>query len=396
MAKQSSMTKSDFQYAAQIVLDRLGETVVSTNKIYKILRNELNYERVDCLAFRDHCSHDQGYIYDYSPLLNGDCLGSVVAQKIDEPQPTPVAAAVQAEIQPQPVVAPRVSAQTIQSSKNEDVYIPSINPLFVSYGDYRKIEKIIKSNRFFPVFVAGESGTGKSVNINQACAKLKREYVRVQINTETSEDDLIGGLRLIDGNTVFQKGPVIKAMEAGAILLLDEIDRGSNLLLTLQGILEGGDYLIKKTGETVKVKAGFNVFATGNSKGRGDETGKYDSNILDDAFLERFRILIEQPLPPISVERKILEKKMIEENVLNDHDLNNLVSFIELIRENYKKEVINCNISTRRSCGIVETFAIFGDLKEAIELSVARYDEETIEAMMQSYDMISVDSESTL
>ena len=202
--------------------------------------------------------------------------------------------------------APKLSA-SVQSVTNDEVYVPPTDKYYVAWGNFKDLESIIKSGTFYPVFVTGLSGNGKTTMVEQACAKTKREYVRVQITPETDEDDLIGGFRLINGETVFAKGPVLKAMEQGAILLIDEIDRGSNKMMCLQGVLEGKPVLVKKTGEMIKPSPGFNVIATANTKGRGSDDGRFvAATIIDEAFLERFTITIEQPYPTAGVEKKII------------------------------------------------------------------------------------------
>ena len=199
----------------------------------------------------------------------------------------------------------------VESVSNDEVFVPDFDSTFVPWGNFTEIVKVLKSGMFYPTFVSGLSGNGKTFQIEQACAKLNREYVRVQISPETDEDDLIGGFRLIKGETVFQKGPVIKAMEAGAVLMIDEIDRGTNKIMCLQGVLEGKPVLIKKTGEVVSPKDGFNIIATANTKGKGSEDGRYSgASVIDDAFLERFTITLEQTFPTMATEEKIVMKHM--------------------------------------------------------------------------------------
>jgi MoxR-like ATPase len=225
--------------------------------------------------------------------------------------------------------------------------------------------------------------------IEQACANAKREYVRVQITPETDEDDLIGGFRLLNGETVFAKGPVIKAMEAGAILLIDEIDRGSNKLMALQGVLEGKPVLIKKTGEVVRPAPGFNVIATANTKGQGDEAGRFISaTIIDEAFLERFTVTLEQPYPSASVEKKIVKNHMGKFGASDDEFAEKLVNWGQAIRKTFEDGGVDDIISTRRLCHIVQTFSIFNDRKKAIELCVNRFDADTRAAFVDLYEKI--------
>ena len=249
--------------------------------------------------------------------------------------------------------------------------------------------KVLKSGMFYPTFVSGLSGNGKTFQIEQACAKLNREYVRVQISPETDEDDLIGGFRLIKGETVFQKGPVIKAMEAGAVLMIDEIDRGTNKIMCLQGVLEGKPVLIKKTGEVVEPKDGFNIIATANTKGKGSEDGRYSgATIIDDAFLERFTITLEQTFPTIATEEKIVMKHMQKFEAIDEEFAKLLVGWADAIRKTFYDEGIDEVISTRRLCHIVQTFSIFGKRDKAIALCVNRFDDDTKAAFIDLYEKV--------
>ena len=242
------------------------------------------------------------------------------------------------------------------------------------------------------MYVAGLSGNGKTMMIEQACAAAKREYVRVQITPETDEDDLIGGFRLLDGETVFAKGPVIKAMEAGAILLIDEIDRGSNKLMALQGVLEGKPVLIKKTGEVITPAPGFNVIGTANTKGQGDDAGRFISaGIIDEAFLERFTITLEQPYPAAAVEKKIVKNHMKKFGTDDSEFVDKLVSWAQAIRKTFLDGGVDEIVSTRRLCHIVQTFSIFNDRKKAIELCVNRFDEDTRAGFLDLYSKIDAD-----
>ena len=285
-------------------------------------------------------------------------------------------------------VPEKVTAK-IQSISSEDVYVPEKDPTFVRWGYFSDVEKIIKSGMFYPMYVAGLSGNGKTMMIEQACAKANREYVRVQITPETDEDDLMGGFRLVNGETVFAKGPVVKAMEAGAILLIDEIDRGSNKLMALQGVLEGKPVLLKKTGEVVVPAPGFNVIATANTKGQGDEAGRFISaTIIDEAFLERFTVTLEQPYPSVAVEKKIVKNHMTKFGADDSVFSEKLVDWAQAIRKTFEDGGVDDIISTRRLCHIVQTFSIFGDRMKAIELCVNRFDVDTREAFIDLYQKI--------
>ena len=302
-------------------------------------------------------------------------LGS--AKVIPMTQPNPIANVVQQ------------ATKQVQSTVNSEVFIPQKEAEFVKWGYFSDVKKIIESRMFFPMFVAGLSGNGKTMMVEQACANAKREYVRVQITPETDEDDLIGGFRLLDGETVFAKGPVIKAMEAGAILLIDEIDRGSNKLMALQGVLEGKPVMIKKTGEMVYPASGFNVIATANTKGQGDEAGRFiAATIIDEAFLERFNVTLEQPYPKAAVEQKIVNNHMTKFGVSDDEFAENLVKWGQAIRSTFEDGGVDDIISTRRLCHIVQTFSIFNDKKKSIELCVNRFDADTRAAFVDLYEKI--------
>jgi hypothetical protein len=285
----------------------------------------------------------------------------------------------------QPVEQPKIVLS------DEGTYIPKRLHTYVKWGHYRDIATIIDSKMFYPVYVTGLSGNGKTMMVEQACAEAGREFIRVQITPETDEDDLIGGFRLVNGETIFSKGPVIKAMEAGAILLVDEIDRGSNKLMALQGVLEGKPVLIKKTGELVTPAHGFNIIATSNTKGKGSEDGRFiAATIIDEAFLERFTITIEQPYPTAVVEKKIVVKHMELYGSVDMDFAENLTKWSGAIRKTFEDGGVDEVISTRRLCHIAQTFAIFKDRKKAIELCVARFDDDTRAAFVDLYTKIDV------
>ncbi len=261
--------------------------------------------------------------------------------------------------------------------------IPNIFPDYVPFGFYKDLNKIIGSKQFYPVFVTGLSGNGKTLMVEQVCATLKRECIRVNISIETDESDLLGGPTLVDGNVVNRDGPVILAMKRGAVLLIDEVDRGSNKLMCLQGILEGKPYFNKKNGEMVYPANGFNVVATANTKGRGSDEGKYLSQILDDAFLERFPITVEQEYPDVKTEKKILTP-LIEDKEFVEL----LVQWADVIRKSFDENAVDEIISTRRLVHIAKAYTIFGDRMKAIELCVARFDTETKMSFLDLYTKI--------
>lgn len=264
-----------------------------------------------------------------------------------------------------------------------DTAIPEKFPGFIPFGFYKDLVNIVQSKMFYPVFITGLSGNGKTLMVEQVCAVLERECIRVNISIETDEADLIGSNTLVDGNVVYRDGPVITAMKRGAILLIDEVDRGSNKLMCMQGILEGKPYFNKKSGEYIHPAEGFNVIATANTKGRGSEEGRYLSQILDDAFLERFPITVEQEYPTDKVELKILKP------LLNDDEFaENLVKWADVIRKTFADGGIDEIISTRRLVHIAKAYSIFKNRSKAIELCVARFDEETKVSFLDLYSKV--------
>ncbi len=285
-------------------------------------------------------------------------------------------------------MAQTASIHVLRQKKMEDhadTSIPEKYAGYVPFGFYKELTSIVLSQEFFPVFITGMSGNGKTLMVEQVCATLKRECIRVNISIETDESDLIGGPTLIDGNVVYRDGPVMTAMKRGAILLIDEVDRGSNKLMCLQGILEGKPYFNKKSGEYIYPKRGFNVVATANTKGRGSEEGRYLSQILDDAFLERFNITVEQEYPESKVELKILKP------LLNDDEFaENLVKWADVIRKTFAEGGVDEIISTRRLVHIAKTYSIFKDRQKAIQLCVNRFDQETKDSFMDLYSKVDI------
>ena len=267
--------------------------------------------------------------------------------------------------------------------------VPSLFEGFVAWGNYSTLKKIVASNMFYPVFVTGLSGNGKTLMIEQLHAEAKKELIRVNIAIETDEDDLLGGFRLVNGETKFVPGPVIEAMERGCTLLLDECDLGSNKMMCLQPVLEGNGVFLKKVNKWVKPKDGFNIFATANTKGKGSEDGRFiGTNILNEAFLERFAITIEQPYPTASIEKKIVLGSMKKYGSVDEDFANNLVTWSEVIRKTFYDGGVDEVISTRRLDHISKAFAIFGDKMKSIELCVSRFDEDTKESFMDLYTKI--------
>ena len=271
----------------------------------------------------------------------------------------------------------------------EQNLIPQKDDTFVHFGSFGDIKTILKANLFYPTFITGLSGNGKTFSVEQSCAQLRRELIRVNITIETDEDDLIGGFRLVDGNTVWHNGPVIEALERGAVLLLDEIDLASNKILCLQSILEGKGVFLKKIGKFVHPAPGFNVIATANTKGKGSDDGRFiGTNILNEAFLERFPVTFEQDYPAPSVETKILGKVASSLKVDDKDFCKRLVDWGDIIRKTFYDGGIDEIISTRRLVHILHAYSIFGDKLKAIQVCINRFDDETKQAFLELYDKV--------
>ena len=267
--------------------------------------------------------------------------------------------------------------------------VPEKDPNFVTFGDYSSVKSIIASKKFYPIFITGLSGNGKTLGVTQACAEKKREMIRVNITIETDEDDLLGGYRLRDGQTVWQNGPVIEAMERGAVLLLDEIDLASNKIMCLQPILEGNGVFVKKINKFVKPALGFTVVATANTKGKGSEDGQFiGTNVLNEAFLERFPITFEQKYPSVKIETKIISKMLETENAKDDEYATNLVNWADIIRKTYSEGGVDEIISTRRLVHIAKAYSIFRNKLKAVEVCTNRFDDDTKTSFLDLYAKI--------
>ena len=267
--------------------------------------------------------------------------------------------------------------------------VPAKDPVFVSFGNYPDVKSIIKSKMFYPVFITGLSGNGKTMGVTQACAENNRELIRVNITIETDEDDLLGGYRLKDGQTVWQNGPVIEAMERGAVLLLDEIDLASNKIMCLQPILEGNGVYVKKINKFVKPAQGFNVVATANTKGQGSDDGKFiGTNVLNEAFLERFPVTFEQQYPSAKIEEKIVAQKLASAGKRDEKFAHNLVTWADVIRKTYNDGGVDEIISTRRLVHIAEAYGIFKNKMKAIAVCTNRFDDDTKTSFTDLYTKV--------
>ena len=287
-----------------------------------------------------------------------------------------------------PETETKSEAAYVVSSLTGDI-VPKKDPVFVSFGNYPDVKSIIKSKMFYPVFITGLSGNGKTMGVTQACAENKRELIRVNITIETDEDDLLGGYRLKDGQTVWQNGPVIEAMERGAVLLLDEIDLASNKIMCLQPILEGSGVFVKKINRFVKPAHGFNVVATANTKGQGSDDGKFiGTNVLNEAFLERFPITFEQSYPKPSVEEKILVQTLAKSGKKDQDFCKKLVTWADVIRKTYFDGGVDEIISTRRLVHIIQAYAIFNKKMKAVEVCTNRFDDDTKNSFIELYTKV--------
>lgn len=274
-------------------------------------------------------------------------------------------------------------------------FVPQTDDKFVQFGHFKDIKSIIKSRIFYPLFITGLSGNGKTHSVEQSCAQLSRECVRVNITIETDEDDLIGGFRLKDGETVWSDGPVVEALKRGAILLLDEIDLASNKIMCLQSVLEGKGVYLKKTNQYVRPEPGFNVVATANTKGKGSESGMFiGTNVLNEAFLERFSVTFEQQYPTPAIEKKILLANFKEHGWVGDNIdtiAQNLVDWSDIIRKTFYDGGIEDIITTRRLINIVKAYVIWDSMEKAIELCTNRFDDDTAKTFRDLYQKVSGD-----
>jgi len=298
---------------------------------------------------------------------------------------------------------------TVQEKLEQTYAQPAVEPVvqknlvpvkddnFVSFGNFTDIKKIVKSRIFYPVFITGLSGNGKTFGVEQACAQLNRELVRVNITIETDEDDLIGGFRLVDGNTTWHNGPVIEALQRGAILLLDEIDLASNKIMCLQSILEGKGVFLKKTGQYIQPAPGFNIIATANTKGKGSDDGRFiGTNVLNEAFLERFALTFEQEYPSAKVEIQIMTKLCAELELSDTEEfVKNLSTWAEIIRKTFAEGGVDEIISTRRLIHIIRAYAIFRNAEKSISVCLNRFDDDTKQSFLDLYEKIMKPAENT-
>jgi len=297
---------------------------------------------------------------------------------------------------PAPVAAPVAAAPVAVASDvlgmtggQSESLVPTKMDTFEPFGFFKDLKKILTSRLFAPVYITGDTGNGKTTMIEQACAQLGRELYRVNITAQTDEDDLLGGFRLINGETVWSDGPVVRAMKSGAILLLDEIDYGSELMSCLQSVLEGKGVFLKKIGQFVKPAAGFNILATANTKGKGSESGRFaNTNVLNEAFLDRFDWTVENDYPTEAIEKKILKANMNKFGKMDEDFATQLTVWAGHVRKAFKEEAVDDNISTRRLVNICKAFSIFGEREEAVKMSLARFSEESATELWRLYTKV--------
>jgi len=311
----------------------------------------------------------------YLPTVDGKCGATT-------PTPAPVQAT-------ESVSAVAMAPTAISVLEEQDSYVPDTFDGYVSFGNFNTVKSVVKSKMFYPIFITGMSGNGKTLMVKEVCAKLKREFVRTNITIETDEDDLIGGFRLVNGETVWHDGPVVMAMKRGAVLLLDEIDLASNKVMCLQPILEGSSIYIKKIGKWVHPTPGFTVIATANTKGQGSDDGRFiGTNVLNEAFLERFPITLEQSYPTNKTEKKILVNELAKLDKADDDFVDNLIKWADVIRKTFMDGGVDEIISTRRLVHIVGAYGIFDNKMSAIEMCVSRFDSETKESFLDLYTKV--------
>ena len=319
-----------------------------------------------------------------------EVVGATHATPAPAPRPAPAPVAAPApRLAPAAPSLPTADAVLALTAGESDSLVPQKISTYIPFGHYADLERIVQSGMFYPAFVTGLSGNGKTTMIDQICAKLGRELFRVNITALTDEDDLLGGMRLIDGDMAWVDGPVVAAMKRGAVLLLDEIDLASHAIMCLQPVLEGKGVFLKKTGQWVRPAAGFQVFATANTKGQGDDTGKFvATNVLNEAFLDRFPVCVEQEYPDKATEKKIVTKVMEGLGCLDRDFAKRLVDWADTIRTCYREGGVDEIVTTRRVVNICTAFAVFGDRMKAIRMGVTRFDASTQEAFITMYEKI--------
>jgi len=325
------------------------------------------------------------YAIDELSTASSDAVAPApVAEENVDIQTGPIQGAVEQSV-------PAISTASLvmgMTGGDRDSLVPQKFDGYVTWGHFSNVAKIVKSRKFYPIFITGLSGNGKTLMVEQVCAKLKRECYRVNITAQTDEDDLLGGFRLINGNTVWQDGPVVSAMKSGGVLLLDEVDLASRNIMCLQPVLEGKGVFLKKIGQWVTPAAGFQVFATANTKGKGSDDGRFvGTGVMNEAFLDRFPITMEQPYATKATEKKILTKAGCDDSDFAE----NLTKWAEIIRKTFAEGGIDEVVSTRRLVNIVEAWNIFGSKRTALEMCMSRFDDLTKKSLLDLYEKVDAD-----
>ena len=280
-------------------------------------------------------------------------------------------------------------ASAVGVMENHEGYTPEKFPGYVTWGNFNLVRDVVKSKIFYPMFLTGLSGNGKTLMVQEVCARLKREYVRANITIETDEDDLIGGFRLLNGETGWHDGPVVTAMKRGAVLLLDEIDLASNKIMALQPVLEGSSIYLKKIGKWVHPAEGFNIIATANTKGQGSDDGRFiGTNVMNESFLERFPVTVEQTYPTNKIEERILTNELNKQDKVDAPFVKNLVKWADVIRRSFFEGACDEIISTRRLVHVVGAYGIFDDKLKSIAMCISRFDAETKETFLDLYTKV--------
>jgi len=351
-------------------------------------KKELTVEQLKKANKKFGCKYAPQWLIKNKDYKVGKSLFKLPVDGEDVSVPTKSTISVKSEGKVESVADTKSEAAYVVSSLVGDI-VPKKDPIFVPFGNYTDVKSIIKSNRFYPIFITGLSGNGKTMGVIQSCAEAKKELIRVNITIETDEDDLLGGYRLKDGQTVWQNGPVIEAMERGALLLLDEIDLASNKIMCLQPILEGSGVYVKKINKFVKPKQGFNVVATANTKGQGSEDGKFiGTNILNEAFLERFPVTFEQKYPSVAIEKKILTNTLKAAGKSDKAFIEKLTTWADVIRKTFFDGGVDEIISTRRLVHITQAYAIFNNKVKAIQMCTNRFDDDTKNSFVELYTKV--------
>ena len=351
--------------------------------IYKVIPSWITHDKSRRTSDRD--------VFLVHELRTPESVAPALAETVENPDASggPVQGAVE-----QPTADINVASMIMGMTGGErDTLVPEKMSTYVAWGNFKDVEQIIKAKIFYPCFITGLSGNGKTLMIEQVCARQKRECFRVNITKQTDEDDLLGGFRLVNGNTVWQDGPVVSAMKCGGVLLLDEVDLASANIMCLQPVLEGKGVFLKKIGQWVTPSAGFTVFATANTKGKGSDDGRFiGTGIMNEAFLDRFPVTLEQEYAPQNTECKILRKAMESVDISDDDFANHLTKWAGIIRKSFHEGGVDEVISTRRLVDIVKAMSIFGgDKSKALSMCLARFDDDTKQGFMDLYDKVDAD-----